>query len=150
MKSILIIIISASLVTVSPAQNVELSSPQKEAFQELIENYTKGREEKDANLLKSILTADIDQLVSSGEWRNGKTEALSGMLQSSSKNPGKRSISIDKMRTLTTDCAILDAKYSIENADGSFRRMWSTFVVVKDANVWKISAIRNMLPTQQE
>ena len=30
--------------------------------------------------------------------------------------------------------------------EGNDRRMWSTFVMVKEADGWRIAAIRNMLP----
>jgi hypothetical protein len=30
--------------------------------------------------MKSILATDVDQLVSSGKWRNGKDESMEGML----------------------------------------------------------------------
>jgi len=149
MKSIFILMFF-SIVSILSAQNLAISKSQEKKFHALVENYTKAREEKDTTLLKSLLTDDIDQLVSSGEWRNGKGAALSGMMQSSTKNPGKRTITIDKMKALSKDSAILDAKYSIENADGSFRKMWSSFIVVRDAHNWKISAIRNMLPTNQK
>ena len=37
-------------------------------------------------------------------------------------------------------------RYEIQNADGSVRKMWSSFVVVDDKKTWKITAIRNMEP----
>ncbi len=112
----------------------------------LIENYTKARETGDTLLLKSILTTDIDQLVSSGEWRYGKDGAMKGMMRSSESNPGKRTITVEKIRFLNPVCAIADARYEIENVDGTSRKMWSTFIVVLQDKKWKITAIRNMLP----
>jgi hypothetical protein len=47
----------------------------------------------DTVLLKNILTDDIDQLVSSGEWRQGIDESVQGMLRSSANNAGTRKIS---------------------------------------------------------
>jgi hypothetical protein len=40
---------------------------------------------------------------------------------------------------------IADARYEIQNADGTARKMWSTFIVVYQDDAWKITAIRNML-----
>jgi len=97
-------------------------------------------------LLKSILTDDIDQLVSSGEWRIGVEVAVKGMMRSSESNPGSRKIIIDKIKYLTNSAAVVDARYEIQNADGSIRKMWSTFIVVSEKRHWRISAIRNMLP----
>jgi hypothetical protein len=45
--------------------------------------------------------------------------------------------------------AIVDCKYEIQNTDGTGRKMWSTFIVNYNKKIWKISAIRNMLPASQ-
>ncbi|HKO78859.1 MAG TPA: hypothetical protein VJU78_00620 [Chitinophagaceae bacterium] len=50
---------------------------------------------------------------------------------------------------LNATTAIVDCKYEIQNTDGTLRRMWSTFIVIAEKKVWKISAIRNMLPSDQ-
>lgn len=113
----------------------------------LIDQYSQAREKSDTVLLKSILMPDVDQLVSSGEWRMGIEGSMKGMVRSSSSNPGERTLTVDKVRFLNPGVAIADARYEIKNADGSMRRMWSTFVVVQEKGRWKISAIRNMLPT---
>lgn len=120
----------------------------KKEIQSLVNKYTHAREKKDRLLLESILTKDIDQLVSSGTWRRGKEESMKGMLRSSQRNPGKRTITVENIRFLTSDSGIADARYEILNADGSSRKMWSTFVVVYEDHVWKIAAIRNMLPAR--
>ena len=115
----------------------------------LINNYSQARDKKDTVLLKSILTTDIDQLVSSGEWRNGMIEAVQGMLQRSETNPGTRTLKVEKIRFLDSKNAIADARYEINSNEGTTRKMWSTFVVVNDNGKWKIAAIRNMLPSGQ-
>ncbi len=127
------------------AQSI-LTDKQQKAIALVIDKYTLARETKDTVLLKTILTPEIDQLVSSGEWRTGISTAVQGMLRSSESNSGKRTITIDKIRLLTKTSAIVDARYEIQNADETARNMWSTFVVVQEANAWKIAAIRNMLP----
>ena len=119
---------------------------QEQDIHSLIDKYSLAREKRDTVLLKSILAIDVDQLVSSGEWRNGKREALNGMLRSSNRNPGSRKIKIEKIRFLNSECGIVDARYEIQKADGTARKMWSTFIVVNSEDMWKITAIRNMLP----
>lgn len=113
----------------------------------LIAQYSQARETSDTVLLKSILTVDIDQLVSSGEWRYGMEGAMAGMMRSSSSNPGTRTLTVENIRFLRGKSAIVDARYVIRNTDGAERKMWSTFVVVRKKKHWKIAAIRNMLPT---
>lgn len=130
-------------------QHHEPSEPQRTAITFLIGQYSEARENRDTLLLKTILTTDVDQLVSTGEWRNGIGTAVQGMLKSSANTPGTRTLTVDKMRMLNPTTAIVDCKYDIQNTDGTTRRMWSTFIVVVEKKAWKISAIRNMLPAGQ-
>ena len=144
----LILACSFVLIMVIPSlsQNLSATEQQNREIKTLIANYTKARDVQDPDLLESILTDDIDQLVSSGTWRKGKTESKEGMMRSSQNNSGKRTITVESVRLLTADCAIADARYEILNEDGTARKMWSTFIVVQEKGSWKISAIRNMLP----
>ncbi|HET6768437.1 MAG TPA: hypothetical protein VFH08_13595, partial [Chitinophagaceae bacterium] len=93
-----------------------------------------------------ILAPDVDQLVSTGEWRTGINAAVEGMMKSSANSPGTRTLHIEKTQMITASSAIVDCRYEIQNTDGTARKMWSTFIVVTDKGVWKIRAIRNMLP----
>ena len=127
------------------AQDAMSNTKKRQGIYKLIDNYARAREKKDAVLLDSILTTDVDQLVSSGKWRKGKKESMKGMLQSSSSNPGTRTLKIEKIRFLNPVSAIADARYQIQNADGTTRKMWSTFIVVYGEDRWEITAIRNML-----
>lgn len=146
---ILFVLVNVVGTTIMHAQE-SIANEQKQDIHSLIDTYTQAREKKDAVLLESILATDIDQLVSSGTWRRGKEESMKGMLRSSQSNPGTRSIIIENIRFLNSECGIVDARYEIQNADGTTRKMWSTFIVVYNENMWKISAIRNMLPSGQQ
>ena len=147
MKTILLItLLSVGNTLCLNAQELMLTETQKQDMQSIIDSYTKARETKDPALLESILTNDIDQLVSSGTWRRGKEESMKGMLRSSQNNPRKRSITVDNIRLVTPDCGIVDTRYEIQNSDGTSRKMWSTFILIYVEKDWEISAIRNMLP----
>ena len=128
------------------AQDNKPNDSQQKAIAALIDQYSTAREKRDTTLLKAILTADIDQLVSTGEWRNGITSAIEGMLTSSASSPGTRTLTVEKIRMLSLGIALVDCRYEIQNTSGASRKMWSSFVVVNDNGVWKISAIRNMMP----
>ena len=119
---------------------------QQKAIVALIDQYSQARGKSDTVLLKNILTKDVDQLVSTGEWRTGIRAAVEGMLKSSANSPGTRTLTVDKIRMLDANCAIVDCRYEIANANNTTRKMWSSFTVVLDKHAWKISAIRNMLP----
>ena len=146
MKNIVLLLLSNAICIFSNAQNNIPNDRQRKAIISLIDKYSQAREKKDTALLKTILTADVDQLVSTGEWRNGIASSIDGMLKSSSNTPGTRTLTIEKIKMFTTTCAIVDCRYEIQNTDGTIRKMWSTFIVVADSEVWRISAIRNMLP----
>lgn len=150
MKTSLLFIIPIVIAALPAiAQNYTPNQKRKQAISILIDHYSQAREKKDTILLKSILTTHVDQLVSSGEWRNGMRESIDGMMRSSDSNPGSRKLIVEKIRFINSKSAIVDARYEIQNTDGTIRKMWSTFIVVNSKNSWKITAIRNMLPTGQ-
>ena len=132
----------------SYGQNASVSDNLRKTITSLIDQYSQARENRDTALLKTILTAGVDQLVSTGEWRVGINAAVEGMMKSSASNPGTRTLLVDKIQAITPTSAIVDCRYEIKNADGSARKMWSTFIVVADKDKWKIMSIRNMLPSQ--
>ncbi len=72
--------------------------------------------------------------------------SVPGTLESSTRNPGNRSIAIAAVRFITPDVAIADGPYEIAGG-GTVRRMWTTLVLEREAGVWRIAAIRNMVPT---
>jgi len=149
MRNIFLLFISnMALISILHGQSVMPNDKQRKDIYSLIDKYSQAREKRDTVLLKSILTTDIDQLVSTGEWRNGIEASLTGMMESSANSPGTRTLSIEKIRLFNSNNSIVDCKYEIQNPDGTSRKMWSTFIVVSNQGIWKISAIRNMLPTK--
>lgn len=117
------------------------------AVRKLIGSYAEAREQHNAAGLSSILAPDADQLVSSGEWRRGRDELVRGMLASSERNSGARTIQVQTVRFIALDIGIADCTYEIAGtAAGQARHMWSTFIVSRSNGAWRIQAIRNMLP----
>jgi len=131
------------------AQESPVTPQQKQEITALIDAYSDAREKQDRNLLEGILSAEVDQLTSSGEWRKGKEGSMQGMGRSSQANPGTRTLSVQNIRLLGPQVALVDARYDIRSPQGVTRNMWSTFMVVQADGKWRISAIRNMLPTSQ-
>lgn len=123
------------------------SGQDTEKIKFLIAEYSSARETQDSILLRKILTEDIDQLVSNGQWRIGLAEATAGMQTSTRSNPGTRSLEVEKIKFLSEDVALVDCRYIITSPNGSKREMWSSFSVVKTGENWRISAIRNMNPS---
>ncbi len=147
MKNIfLLLLLNVTGVMLLYGQQSIPNSVQQKAIASLIDQYSEAREKSDTGLLKKILTTDVDQLVSTGEWRNGISAAVQGMLKSSANSPGTRTLKIENIKMFNSTSAIVDCRYEIKNSEGTIRKMWSTFLVVGKKKVWKISAIRNMIP----
>ena len=119
------------------------------AVRAIVARYVDAREKRDAKLLEALFTADADQLVTTGEWRQGRDNVVRGGLASSQANPGSRQIAIETVRFVAPGVAIADGRYEIAEAQAAApRRMRTTFVIVRVAgNEWRIAAIRNMAPT---
>lgn len=150
MKNILLLLVfNIAITSFLYGQDISHDEKQRKDIYFVIDKYSLAREKRDTILLKSILTPDVDQLVSTGEWRNGIDASVKGMLHSSANNPGTRTLTIEKIRFLNSNNAIVDCKYELQDPGSTTRKMWSTFIVVSNQGVWKISAIRNMLPTGQ-
>jgi uncharacterized protein (TIGR02246 family) len=149
MKNIVFILCFLNLTTplLSHGQATTPTENQRKEISALIDKYSEAREKRDTVLLKNILTGDVDQLVSTGEWRNGIDASVKGMLRSSATAPGTRTLAVEKIRMINGSSAIVDCRYEIQNDDGTPRKMWSTLIVKTDKGGWKISAIRNMLPS---
>jgi uncharacterized protein (TIGR02246 family) len=143
---LLILVLQFGVFLVAYSQDTTITKEHRKAITDLIDQYAQAREKNDTILLKDILTVDVDQLVSTGEWREGIRSAIEGMLRSSANSPGTRTLSVAKIQKLNASTAIVDCRYEIQNTDGSLRKMWSTFIVVADKKKWKIRSIRNMLP----
>ena len=114
------------------------------AIRGLVKNYIDARDRDDAKAVGALFTADADQLVSSGEWRKGRDELVKGTL-ASTRAGGKRTLTVETIRYIAPNVAIADARYELAGTADT-RHMWSTFVVTRTPDGWKIAAIRNMLP----
>ena len=146
MKNIFLVLLISAHSLISNAQNNVPNDEQRKAMIALIDKYSEAREKSDTVLLKDILTNDVDQLVSTGEWRMGINTAVQGMMKSSANSPGTRILKVENIRMLSPTSGIIDCRYEIQNTDGAIRKMWSTFIVIAEKKKWKISAIRNMMP----
>jgi len=117
----------------------------EQAVRDVVARYLQAREQRDADAVGALFTADADQLTSSGEWRRGRADIVKGTLASSDRTGGTRTITIEQVRFPAPRMAVADGRYELTGAQET-RRMWTSFVMVKDGEAWKIAAIRNMLP----
>jgi len=114
------------------------------AVREVVKRYADARNLSDPKATGALFTDDADQLVSNGEWRRGRDALVRGMSASSARETGKRTLAVESIRFVGADVAIADARYEIGD-----RKMWSTFIIKRGSEGWRIGAIRNMFPTAQ-
>jgi uncharacterized protein (TIGR02246 family) len=140
-RSLIFLLVAASFL---PAQQ---PAKDEAAVKAVVARYVEAREKRDAAGIEAVFTKDADQLVSSGEWRKGREAVVKGTLASSESSGGHRTITVENVRFVSADVAIADGRYEITGmASGQDRRMWSTFVITRGSDGWRIAAIRNMLP----
>jgi uncharacterized protein (TIGR02246 family) len=137
-RSLSLIFIPAALLF---AQNDEA------AIRMVVQKYVDARESMDTHAIEALFTSDADQLVSTGEWRKGRSEVVRGTMASSQSSAGKRTITVESVRFVTPSVAIADGRYEITGlAGGGTRAMWTSLVLTRGSDGWRITAIRNMLP----
>ena len=118
------------------------------AIRGVIQAFLDTREANDAAALGALLTADVDQQQTSGNTRRGREAVVSGSLATQQSTGGKRTITVDSLRFVSSDVAIADGRYdSVGRADGTDQRMLTSMVLHREGGAWKIAAIRNMLPS---
>jgi uncharacterized protein (TIGR02246 family) len=128
------------------AQSSAARSSDEAAVRTVVRSYVDARELRDPGAIETIFTADADQHTTSGEWRRGRAAVIRGSMDSSTLNPGKRSITIEAIRFIRPDVAVADGRYEI-TAGTTVRRMWTTIILERGKGAWRIAAIRNMVPT---
>ena len=149
MLRVLTIVLCCGFGGVSSAQAPPGSSAADEqAVREVVQRYMDARERRDATALAALFTSDADQFTTSGDWRKGRDAIVKGGLASSQQNPGTRTIKVETVRFLAPGVAMADGPYLITGGtEAGTRPMWTTIVLTRTSEGWRIAAIRNALPT---
>jgi uncharacterized protein (TIGR02246 family) len=122
-------------------------SADEAAIRQVVDKYLAAREHRDPKAVAEVFTPDADQLVSTGEWRRGRDALVRGTLASSESTGGHRTITIQTIRLLAPGVALADGPYDLSSLKGGqSRRMWTTFLLTRGSDGWRIAAIRNMRP----
>ena len=146
MRLLLFLLTCAIITPLALAQGP--SPDDNAAIRDLVRRYVDARDQRDPKAIDALFTDDADQYTTSGEWRRGRAQIVPGALASSSRNSGRRDITVETIRYITKDVAIADGPYVIAaSATGPVRRMWTTLVLKREDGTWRIAAIRNMVPT---
>jgi len=140
-------IVTVCLVVVWITASLFAQSADEKAIRGIVQKYMDARESQDARAVESLFTSDADQLVSSGEWRKGRNDVVQGTLASTRNASGKRTITLTSIRFVAQGVAIADGRYELAGqSGGETRKMWTSFVLTRGNDGWRIAAIRNMLP----
>lgn len=144
----LLLSLTLSLLTVlqAPAPNATRGTRDESAIRDVVKEYVAARERSDQRALAALFADGADQLTSSGEWRKGRDEVVRGTLESSKRAGGTRTITLETIRFPSAGVALADGRYEIAGGQDGTRRMWTTFLLVRTGDRWRIAAIRNMLP----
>ena len=126
-----------------PLRTLEAVSegPDETAVRAVVAKYVEARESKDPAAIGALFTEDADQFNSAGEWRRGREAIVKGTLQSSQRNSGARSITLKAVRFPSPGVAVADGEYGI-----GAQRLWTTLVLTRQGDAWRIAAIRNSTP----
>jgi uncharacterized protein (TIGR02246 family) len=141
MRTFLAISLSALALPAVRAQGGSVDSRAEAAVRAVVARYVAAREKQDAAAIGALFTDDADQFNSSGDWRRGREAIVKGTLQSSQRNTGARNIALEAVRFPAPGIAIADGEYGIGE-----QRLWTTLVLTRQGETWKITAIRNMAP----
>ena len=129
------------------AQQPTVETNDEAAIRETVQRYVDARDKMDEHAIDALFTSDADQLVSTGEWRKGRKDVVRGTLASSQSSAGKRTITVVSVRFVAPNVALADGRYEISGLAGAeSRKMWTTLVLTRGSDGWRIAAIRNMLP----
>ena len=143
-RTVLVVCLIAPIAPAAQSRGGNASD--EAAIRTVVSSYVNARQLRNASAIESLFTVDADQHTTSGEWRRGRAEVMRGSMESSARNPGSRSITVDTIRFIRPDVVIADGPYEIRTG-GNVRRMWTTIVLEREDGEWRIAAIRNMLPT---
>lgn len=149
MKScwILILLAPGMFSTAATAQQTLSRSEDETAIRQTVQAYIETRESNNREGLIALLTADVDQLVSTGNMRASRDAVVNGSLSTTASTGGSRQISIESIRFLSPEIAIGDGPYDVVGrVDGPDRHYKTTMVFQRVDGAWKIAAIRNMQP----
>jgi uncharacterized protein (TIGR02246 family) len=142
---------SAALSTVGAVAQDADRAADEAAIRIVIKAFIDTREADDLAALAALLTTDADQRQTSGSLRSGRDAVSTGSLETQRRTGGKRTIAVEFGRFVGPDVALVDGRYdSLGRSDGTDQRMLTSMLLRREGGVWKIAAIRNMIPAASQ
>jgi uncharacterized protein (TIGR02246 family) len=145
--ALLVVLATIAVPAIGSAQAADRAADEA-AVRAVIKAFIDTREKNDVAGFAALLTSDVDQRQTSGNMRSGRDAVVSGTMQTQQSTGGSRTISVDSLRFVGADVAMVDGRYdSVGRSDGTDQRMLTSMVLRREGGAWKIAAIRNMLPS---
>ena len=142
-----LMLLAVVVVSVAGAAQNVTPAAEEAAVRDVVRRYVAAREQRDPRAVEALFTEDADQYTTAGEWRRGRPAIVKGTAASSAQNPGRRDITVEAVRFPAPGVALVDGRYEIAGSGNSGRGMWTTLLLTRGADGWRIAAIRNMVPT---
>jgi uncharacterized protein (TIGR02246 family) len=121
----------------------------EDAIRKVVDGFIATRDANDARGLAALVTADVDQQVTSGELRVGRRAVVDDSIATTNRTGGERTITVETIRFVSDTVAIVDGAYDIVGRlDGDDRHYRTTMIMRLEDGAWRIAAIRNMQPTR--
>jgi uncharacterized protein (TIGR02246 family) len=134
---------------VSGVAYAQTASGDEAAVRRVIQQFDEARSKNDWKSASALYLEDGTNLTSSGEWRRGRAdiEKRGAATTAGVYKGGRYTTKIDSVRLLGAGAAVADGAFEITNIpDGKSRRGYSTYVLVKSGDTWRIAASRSMVP----
>ena len=109
----LVLLLAACVAAQTPSTHTSAHTSDEAAIRSVVEKYVAARDQIDSKAVAALFTADADQLVSSGEWRRGLDAVVKGTMASSQASSGKRTVTVETVRFISNDVAVVDGRYEI-------------------------------------
>ncbi|MEJ2679771.1 MAG: nuclear transport factor 2 family protein [Gemmatimonadota bacterium] len=147
---------ASALITGGPCPAAAQTSEDSVAIRALVEAYRVTWNEHDLSALATFFTQDADMIMGSDSVADGRAAIQGWWRDYFARQEPERRLAIDvrALRLITPAVAVLNAVTTTQgrNAQGealNSRKARGTWVVVREGDTWRISAMRGM-PTEQD
>jgi uncharacterized protein (TIGR02246 family) len=145
-------VFSIALAVAGFTQTAAPPSADDAAIRRVVQQQDDARNRGDWKALGELFMQDAEQLTSSGTWRKGRADIEKGVARSmgTTYKGAKYTTKVETVRMLAPTVAMADGTFEILNiAGGGTRRGHATYLLVKSADGWRITAVRSMIPTPE-